>query len=131
MRIFKGRVLRAQLTEQEQIALTNDFRRYKTTGELPDTFGRDAAYDHPNTPPLIQAGQVQHIHLLDESDQWDVHTIQFYRTSDKHLVYCPGALHDDCFLLMAILSPDAHAQAKDSNIMRKLGLMAEKFRNIY
>ncbi len=32
---------------------------------------------------------------------------------------------------MAILSPDAHAQAKDANVMRKLGLMAEKFRNIY
>jgi len=32
---------------------------------------------------------------------------------------------------MAILSPDAHQQAKNKDIMYKLGAMAENFRNKY
>ena len=32
---------------------------------------------------------------------------------------------------MAILSPDAHEQARDRNIMYNLGKMAEKFRSKY
>ena len=57
--------------------------------------------------------------------------IQFYQTSDVHLVYCQGALNDNFYLLMTILSPDGHEQAKSRDIMFKLGVMAGRFRNQY
>jgi len=37
-------------------------------------------------------------------------------------------MDDNCYLLMTILSPDAHEQARSRDIMYKLGVMAEKFR---
>jgi len=126
MRIFKGKVLQNQLTEKEQQALVNDFRRYKTTGELPDTFGRDVAYDHPHTLPLVRAEGVQHLHLSDTP--WSHLMIQYHRTSDTHLAYCQGAINDDHYLLIAILAPDAHSQARDNNTMSKLAKAAELFR---
>lgn len=131
MRIFKGKVFRSQLTEEEQTALAEDFRRYKTTGEIPDTFGRDAPYDHPHTLPLVLIEKVQHIHLADGNGSWPVRAIQYHRKSDRHLVYCQGALNDDHYLLIAILSPDAHDQAKDNNVMANLGRSAELFRQKY
>lgn len=36
-----------------------------------------------------------------------------------------------CYLLMAILSPNAHDKARNSAIMGRLGLMAEQFRARY
>jgi mRNA interferase YafO len=98
------------------------------TGQLPDTFGRDVPYDHPHTLPLMLAEEVKHIHLADGENPWPVRAIQYHRTSDVHLVYCSGAMHDDHYLLIAILSPDAHAQAKDNNLMTRLGRAAELFR---
>ncbi|MCP8687736.1 type II toxin-antitoxin system YafO family toxin [Marinobacterium sedimentorum] len=131
MHIYKGKVFREQLTEDEQQALVEDFRRYKTTGELPDTFGRDVAYDHPHTPRLVLAEEVKHIHLATGEAPWSVRAIQYHRKSDTHLVYCQGALNDDHYLLIAVLTPDAHAQAKNMNVMTKLGQAAEKFRQQY
>lgn len=130
MRIFKGKIFRDQLTDEEQTQLVEDFRRYRTTGELPDTFGRDAPYDHPHTLPTVLAEEIRHIHLAEEHP-WPVHSIQYQRTSDVHLIYCQGALHDDHYLLIAILAPNAHEQARDNNMMMKLGLTAEKFRQRY
>ncbi len=36
MEIFKGSLLKQQLSEAELSALESDFRHYKETGELPD-----------------------------------------------------------------------------------------------
>jgi len=41
MRVFKGSVIRQQLQEDELKGLESDFRHHKTTGQLPETFGRD------------------------------------------------------------------------------------------
>ncbi len=75
--------------------------------------------------------EIQHIHLGSEDKPLPLRKLQFYQTSDIHLVYCQGSLDENCYLLMTILSPDAHKQAKSRNIMFKLGVMAEKFRNQY
>ena len=117
------------MSEEELNALVEDFKSYKLTGDLPEHFGRDVPYDHPNTLPIVLTEEVQHIHLGSEDKSLPIKRIQFHRTSDIHLVYCQGALDVNCYLLMTILSPDGHGQAKSRDIMYKLGVMAEKFRN--
>ena len=130
MKVFTGNTIRQQLTEDELKRLVSDFKRYKITGVPPDSFGRDAPYNHPNTPRLVLQEEIKHIDLADDTKPWPIYKIQFDRTSDKaHLVYCQGAIYIDNFLLIAILTPEAHNKAKDSNIMRNLGLAAEKFRS--
>ncbi|SFC76284.1 type II toxin-antitoxin system YafO family toxin [Pseudoalteromonas denitrificans] len=91
--------------------------------------GRDVLYDHPNNLPIVLAEKVKHIHLGSEDKPLPLKAIQFYKTSDIHLVYCQGIMDDNCYLLMTILSPDGHEQAKSPDVMYKLGVMAEKFRN--
>ena len=131
IRVFKSSIIRQIMTEEELEALINDFKSYKLTGTSPEHFGRDVAYDHPNTLPVVLAEEIRHIHLGSEDKPLPLRKIQFYQTSDMHLVYCQGALNDNCYLLMTILSPDGHEQARSREIMFKLGVMAEKFRNKY
>lgn len=131
MRVFKSKVIREQLSTEELSALIADFRQYKLTGVTPDTFGRDELYNHPNSLPIIKAEEVQHVHLLDGEKGWSIHSIQFYKTSDEHLVYCQGEANSDCYLLVAILSPNAHEQARNNSVMYNIGKMAKKFRCRY
>lgn len=131
MEIFKGTLLKQQLTEAELSALEIDFRHYKETGILPDTFGRDELFDHPHTPSLVRQEEVRHIHLQHPTIDWQLRTIQFNRTSDIHLIYCQGYFRTDHYLLIAILKPNAHVLERDSNVMRKLGIAAESFRQKY
>lgn len=128
IRVFKSSIIRQILTDDELDELVSDFKRYKLTGNAPEHFGRDVPYDHPNTLPVVLAEEVQHIHLGSEHKPLPLRKIQFHQTSDIHLVYCQGSLNDNCYLLMTILSPDAHEQARVREIMFKLGVMAEKFR---
>ncbi len=130
-RVFKSKVIQQQLSKEELKVLTSDFKGYKETGIVPEHFGRDVPYDHPHTIPIVKMEEVKHIHLGSEGKPLPINKIQFYRTSDIHLVYCQGALNDNCYLLMTILSPDGHEQAKSRDIMYKLGVMAEKFRQVY
>ena len=131
IRVFKSSVIQNQLTKDELNQLTDDFKRYKATDISPENFGRDVLYDHPNTLPVLKAEQVQHIHLGSEDIPLPFNRVKFHQTSDVHLVYCPSFNNDSMFLLMAILSPDAHKKAKNRDIMYKLGVMAESFRNKY
>lgn len=131
IRVFKSSVIQNQLTKDELNQLTDDFKRYKATNILPKNFGRDVPYDHPNTLPILKIEQVQHIHLGSKDKPLLFNRVQFRQTSDVHLVYCPSFNNDDIFLLMAILSPDAHEQTRSRDIMYKLGVMAESFRNKY
>lgn len=127
IRVFKSKVIIGSLTEEELQGLVDDFKAYKS-GVLPDLFGRDVRYDHPHNLPSILVEEVRHIHLASSDNPWPIRKVQFYRTSEEHLVYCQGALETDCYLLMAILAPSAHDKAKNNNIMSKLGIMAERFR---
>lgn len=131
MRIFKSKIIREQLSEDELTALIDDFRQYKLTGVIPDIFGRDELYNHPNSLPIIKAEEVQHIHLLDGEKRWPSYTIQFYKTSDEHMVYCQGQTNSNCYLLIAILAPSAHKQARNNSVMYNIGKIAEKFRFQY
>ena len=120
IRIFKSQIILRQLTSEQLEQLVTDFRTYKEAGLLPDTFGRDVKYDHPHTYPLVRA-----------EHPWPVHYVQFKRTSDIHLVYCQGASNPEHYLLIAILTPDAHEQARQNNVMANIGKMAERFRQLH
>jgi mRNA interferase YafO len=131
VRVFFNTDLKNKLTATEVEDLRLDFKNYKEMGLLPDSFGRDVLYDHPNNLPIVKAEEISHIHLTDTDNLWHVRALQFNRTSDVHLVYCEGFTNKDCYLLMAILSPDAHAQANNRTIMHNLGKMAKAFHNKY
>jgi len=128
IRVFKSSIIRQILSSEELDALIDDFKSYKMTGIVPDSFGRDVPFDHPNSLPIVLVEEIQHIHLGSEDKPLPLTKIQFYQTSDHHLIYCQGVMDDNCYLLMTILSPDAHEQARSRDIMYKLGVMAEKFR---
>lgn len=130
IRVFKSVVIQKLLTPQDLDDLTKDFLHYKESSLCPDYFGRDVAYDHPHTPTVVLQEDVRHIHLVEHS-AWAVRLMQFNRTSDRHLVYCQGFFNPDCYLLITLLSPNAHEQAKINNIMRKIGEQAEIFRMKY
>lgn len=110
-------------------ALKEDFRQYKESGVPPSNFGRDAEYNHPNTLPSVRQEKIAHIHMEEPNQPWSVNAVQFSKTSDTHLIYCRGFLDENCYLLMALLAPDAHAQALNRTIMYNLGEMASKFRD--
>ena len=132
IRIFKTELIRRQLEPEELKCLEDDFRHYKTNGVLPDLFGRDVPYNHPNTLSSVKAEELWHIHLLDGESSWPAHCRkQDDKTSDDHLVYCPAYQTPNCFLLIAVLAPDAHAQARKNQIMLNLAKMAENFRLQY
>lgn len=128
IRVFKSSVIRELLDPGDLASLVKDFKKYKEEGMEPGTFGRDALYDHPHSLPSTRQEEVRHIHLQDGSSHWNVRTIQYYRTSDTHLVYCQGAMHDGRFLLITLLKPDAHNQARNNDIMMAIATQAARFR---
>jgi len=72
IRIFKHELIQDQLSDAELTELVNDFRSYKQSGVVPDTFGRDAPYNHVNSLPLIKSEEVAHIHLPDDGTPWAI-----------------------------------------------------------
>ncbi|WP_407935444.1 type II toxin-antitoxin system YafO family toxin [Alkalimonas cellulosilytica] len=127
IRVFTSKILDEALSKDERLALIADFKKYKS-GVLPAWFGKDVLYDHPYNLDIIKLEQVKHIHLATHGVGFPLFIAQVKRTSDIHLVYCQGFSNKNCYLLMAILQPNAHALARSNQIMYKLGLMAEAFR---
>ncbi|MBZ9611329.1 type II toxin-antitoxin system YafO family toxin [Rheinheimera maricola] len=127
IRVFTSKVLDEALTADERAALIADFKQYKV-GRLPALFGKDVQYDHPFNLDIIKQEQVRHIHLAENGSGFAVLLTQIKRTSDTHLVYCRGFGNESCYLLMAILRPNAHDLAKSNQLMYQLGLMAQSFR---
>jgi len=127
IRIFTSTILDEALTPAERTVLIQDFKHYKM-GVLPALFGKDVAYDHPFNLNIIKQEQVRHIHLATTDTAFPVFVTQAKRTSDTHLVYCRGFNNEHHYLLMAILRPNAHDLARSNQLMYKLGLMAEAFR---
>ena len=109
-------------------SLIGEFKDYKEGKRLPDIFGKDVRYDHAHTLAAVKAEDIFHIHL--SSNCFPTDHRQENRTSDDHLVYCSNFFNSDSYLLMAILQPDAHEQAKDNNVMLNLAEMANHFRNL-
>lgn len=127
IRVFTSKVLDEALTPDERAALIADFKHYKA-GKLPALFGKDVPYDHPFNLDIIKQEQVRHIHLAENGIGFPLLVAQLKRTSDTHLVYCRGFSNEHCYLLMAILQPNAHDLAKSNQLMYQLGLMAQAFR---
>lgn len=127
IRVFTSKLLDEALTADERTALITDFKQYKA-GKLPAFFCKDVLYDHPFNLDIIKQEQVRHIHLAENGAGFPVLVAQQKRTSDTHLVYCKGFSNENCYLLMAILQPNAHDLAKSNRLMYQLGLMAQAFR---
>ena len=119
------------MSNENLIQLAADFKHYKKTGVPADHFGRDAPYNHINSLPSVRLQELQHLHLLTQPLSKIRSSRQFNKTSDDHLVYCQGFYSNELYLLIALLSPDAHEQARNNNVMLKMAQISEKFRNQY
>lgn len=117
-----------------EASLLEDFIIYKSTGKLPDYFGRDTLYDDPED---IQDAELRHIHLQLGDDvfkptpTWvnlaDSQSVQWERTSDTALVYAQN-LHDEkSYTLIAVFTPPAHNKARNYSRMRILAGYARDF----
>lgn len=131
MHVFSSPMFKATIPEPPRLHLINEFKAYLSPRSHSSLFGKDVLYDHPHTPRLILQEQVRHVHLEDPGKPWLPGLPSHKRTSDHHLIYCQGAIHEDHYCLLALLSPQAHEQAKSFDRMSKLGVLAERFRKSY
>lgn len=114
--------------------LLADFIRYKSTGELPDYFGRDTLYDDPED---IRDAELRHIHfeigthVFGPLPKWvdltDKQAIQWERTNNTALVYARNLLDENQYTLIAVFTPYAHETAREYPKMRELAGYARKF----
>ncbi len=131
IRIFKTDLIREQMSNEHLSQLVADFKRYKETGVPADHFGRDAPYNHVNSLPSVRLQELQHLHLLIQPQSKTRSSRQFNKTSDDHLVYCQGFYSNEVYLLIALLTPNAHEQARNNNVILKMAQISEMFRNQY
>lgn len=106
------------------------FREYKTTGVLPNIFGRDEAYRRPAAAVFAE---LMHVHFSPDG-KWRLRSEklrQFDRTSDAALVYCTGWQSRDSYLLIAFLGRNAHERMQRTTFVTELTEIAEGFRSKY
>lgn len=129
VRVFVHERLKRTSPSHVLSKLIDDFKIYKATGKLPELFGRDVPYDFPFA---VKEAGLQHIHVKDAtSKNWTIQKISFSKTSDTALIYCQGAIHSDCFLLIAILE-NAHQTYRTMPLyLLELADIAEKFRESF
>jgi len=101
--------------------IVEQFKLYKSEGHVPITFGRDAPLVRPSDAKF--AG-IHHLHL----GNFNAINRQYNRTSDAWLIYTTGFINLDYFLLIDILSPDAHKRAESMDLMLEYVESALKFR---
>ncbi|EDT3652781.1 hypothetical protein ZU64_002388 [Salmonella enterica subsp. diarizonae] len=116
--------------------LVDDFIIYKSTGALPDYFGRDTSY---HRPPDIEDAGLMHLHLAlgkNDFDQLkkgvDVSTLQklqWHKTSNTALVYSQNLFDESRYSFIALFHPVAHMSANNEDRMRVLASYSRKFRN--
>ncbi|WP_345852543.1 type II toxin-antitoxin system YafO family toxin [Shewanella algae] len=104
--------------------VVEQFKKYKNQMHVPTTFGRDAPLVRPSEAKY--AG-LQHIHL----GVFNPINYQYSRTSDSWLIYATGFMNQNHFLLIDILSPDAHNKANSIDLMNKYINLASKFRETH
>lgn len=109
-------------------ALVERFKQYKITADPSDLFGRDVLYDRN---PQAVLNDVRHVHIIELPELYSPFKSQFYNTTDKkHLVYCSGFSDPHKFLIIDLLTPNAHAKASAS-YLALINTVAEKFRLIF
>jgi len=110
-------------------AIVDKFKNYKTTSLVPSDFGRDGNFSEHNG---CREHKVFHLHLKTEAaikDRKWYSSNPYYRTSNTHLIYCQGSVYLNRYLLIAILSPNAHELARKNDIMGRIADTAWKFRS--
>lgn len=124
VRVFTSSILRDSMPEKELESLVSEFKKYKTTGQAPLMFGRDASYNRPDS---VLKADMHHIHLQGK-EKWSLKVVQFRRLSNLHLLYCRGFMNPNNYLLMAVIDR-AHERARDINFMLDMAELAERFRS--
>ena len=130
IRLFTHPILTDALGTDKTKALVADFRAYKENKGLPATFGRDVPYNYTHNRSYLE---LQHLHF--KTAGFPIRLMQFHRTSDYVLVYCPGFTNSDHYLLIAIIKHWDKSKPRvientdrDNQLMYKLELIAEDFR---
>mgnify|MGYP000483505978 CR=1 FL=1 len=99
--------------------LAKDFRRFKQGLAVEYmSMGKDVPFHYPSSAVMAE---LQHVHLI----PLDSH----YQTSDEFLVYTQGFNNPECYLILAIFSPNAHEISNDTLLMASLADVAENFRS--
>ncbi|MFJ4066351.1 type II toxin-antitoxin system YafO family toxin [Pseudomonas sp. NPDC089996] len=116
--------------------LKSEFERYieSERHSIPSIFGRDVPYTQP---PLALQACMMHIHIRIPPAVFPKNVPQRDRVckngkpgEDAALIYVPGELYEDRYLLLAFLWPDAHAKARDVSAMRHLARLAKEWRDL-
>ncbi len=130
MRVFLSANLQA-VKKPRLKDIVEEFKVYKETGSPGLTFGRDAEMLRPSSAVFAE---VSHVHLLDGTPNYlqglQIRP-QYNRTSDSFLIYCPGFVTVDCYLLIDVLWDDAHAKIENLDLMEEYAKIAERFRKRY
>ncbi len=114
-------------------SLLNDFRVYADSEGrlLPSTFGRDSIF---NEPYLAQRAGLRHIHLCLQPGGFNPNLVQYDRTTppgcpeqDAFLIYARHEFYEGRYLILTLMQPDAHVQARNASIMKNLGYIAQAF----
>ncbi len=114
--------------------LLADFKVYKQTfgAYLPNYFGRDAYY---HQPPQV-ANCLQHIHLCIPPRKFKVNRLQSDRVCkigvpghDVALVYAQNMYDVHKYVIIGVLTPDAHKSARNNELMMRLGGIARAYKN--
>jgi mRNA interferase YafO len=117
-------------------SLLDDFRTYisSSRNKLPNYFGRDTSYTQPYE--AYMAG-LMHIHIAIPPSVFPKNKPQYDRTcpgdpaKDAALVYANGVLDEDHYVLIAMLHPGAHSQARNDKVMKRLAGVAKRFRDTH
>lgn len=99
--------------------LAKDFKRYKE-GEPVEymSMGKDVPFHYPQSAVMAE---LQHVHIMPIESK--------SHTSDEFIVYTRGFSDPDKYLILAILSPNAHEQSRNVLLMSAMADVAEHFRN--
>jgi len=115
--------------------LEHEFTRYMHSNRLaiPSIFGRDAPYIQP---PEALSACLMHIHIKIPPARFRAGIPQHDRCcargrpgEDAALVYAPGEMEENHFLILAFLWPDAHGMARDRATMKYLARAAKTWRD--
>lgn len=115
--------------------LSSEFRRYVESNRqvIPSIFGRDVPYTQP---PLALQACMMHIHIRIPPDSFPNGVAQCDRVcrkgkprEDAALIYVPGELYENRYLILAFFWPDAHTKARDRAGMRYLARLAKDWRD--
>ncbi len=116
--------------DPEQLILLKEmFVKYKKTGVVDPSFGRDVPFEFPSS---IANSGLKHIHIKDKTSQnWHLKKIQFHKTSDTALIYCEGFYDKSCFLLLGFIENAHETYRLNRDYLRNLAKIADKFRDKY